>query len=89
MCLLFTALFTQASDKPNIVFILIDDLSHYGVSAYGAVELNSTQGFFDPFRSPRRKSTDWLKKGPSGQRIRLPDLRAHPSRPDDRDEQPS
>ena len=37
-----------ADKRPNIVFILIDDLSHYGVSAYGAVELNSTQGFFDP-----------------------------------------
>jgi arylsulfatase A-like enzyme len=36
------------AERPNVVFILIDDLSHYGVSAYGGVELNSTQGYFDP-----------------------------------------
>lgn len=37
----------QGSTKPNVVFILIDDLSHYGVSAYGATTLNSEQGFFE------------------------------------------
>ena len=37
----------QGSTKPNVVFILIDDLSHYGVSAYGARTLNSEQGFFE------------------------------------------
>lgn len=39
---------TSANEKPNVVFILIDDLSHYGVGAYGATQINSTQGFFDP-----------------------------------------
>ena len=29
------------------MFILIDDISHYGVSAYGAKQLNSTEGFFE------------------------------------------
>jgi arylsulfatase A-like enzyme len=33
----------SATEQTNVVFILIDDLSHYGVSAYGATELNSTQ----------------------------------------------
>ena len=33
--------------KPNVVFILIDDMSHYGISAYGAKQLNSKQGFFE------------------------------------------
>lgn len=37
----------QAADRPNIVFILIDDISHYGVSAYGAKELTSTEGLFE------------------------------------------
>jgi arylsulfatase A-like enzyme len=42
------------TNKPNVVFILIDDISHYGVSAYGASLLNSEQlnhkgdPFFDP-----------------------------------------
>ncbi|MDU0355136.1 sulfatase-like hydrolase/transferase [Paraglaciecola aquimarina] len=33
-------------DKTNIVFILIDDLSHYGVTAYGANRLHSYDGEF-------------------------------------------
>jgi arylsulfatase A-like enzyme len=33
--------------KPNVVFILLDDMSHYGISAYGAKQLNSKQGFFE------------------------------------------
>ena len=37
----------QGTTKPNVVFILIDDISHYGVSAYGAKMLNSKQGFFE------------------------------------------
>ena len=37
----------QAADRPNVVFILIDDISHYGVSAYGAKQLNSTAGLFE------------------------------------------
>ena len=37
----------HGSRKPNVVLILIDDISHYGVSAYGAKQLNSTEGFFE------------------------------------------
>ena len=37
----------HGSRKPNVVFILIDDISHYGVSAYGAKQLNSTEGLFE------------------------------------------
>ena len=36
----------HGADRPNVVFILIDDISHYGVSAYGAKQLNSTEGLF-------------------------------------------
>ncbi len=32
--------------KPNIVLILIDDLSHYGVTAYGANRISSVHGLF-------------------------------------------
>ena len=39
----FTVQPLSATEQPNVVFILIDDLSHYGVSAYGATQLNSTQ----------------------------------------------
>ena len=41
----------SATEQTNVVFILIDDLSHYGVSAYGATQLNSTQvdSNSDPF----------------------------------------
>jgi arylsulfatase A len=39
----FTLQPLSATEQPNVVFILIDDLSHYGVSAYGATQLNSTQ----------------------------------------------
>ena len=55
LLVLFAGLSTHATDRPNVVLILIDDLSHYGVSAYGAVELNSTQGFFDsvPVATPQ------------------------------------
>ncbi|MDZ8120331.1 sulfatase-like hydrolase/transferase [Pontiella agarivorans] len=44
-----------ASEKPNVVFILIDDLSHYGITAYGANRISSTQGFFKnvEFETPR------------------------------------
>lgn len=42
-------------EKPNIVLILIDDLSHLGVSSYGGVEVNSTRGLFSgyPTGTPR------------------------------------
>jgi arylsulfatase A len=40
---------------PNVVLILIDDLSHYGITAYGADKIGSTQGLFEPvkFATPR------------------------------------
>jgi len=40
-----SALPLHGDKRPNVVFILIDDISHYGVSAYGAKQLNSTEGF--------------------------------------------
>lgn len=45
----------QGTTQPNVVFILIDDISHYGISAYGAKQLNSEQGFFDsvPVATPQ------------------------------------
>ncbi|EWH08959.1 sulfatase [Catenovulum agarivorans DS-2] len=37
---------TKAHSNPNVVLILIDDLSHYGVTAYGANKLHSYDGEF-------------------------------------------
>jgi len=42
--------------RPNVVFVLIDDLSHYGVTAYGgANRVTSNQGIFtnELFATPR------------------------------------
>jgi arylsulfatase A len=47
LTLLMSTLSLQAANRPNVVFILIDDISHYGVSAYGAQQLNSTEGLFE------------------------------------------
>ena len=47
LCGFIPVITSLASNKPNVVFILIDDISHYGVSAYGAKQLNSTEGFFE------------------------------------------
>ena len=47
LAILTSTLPLHGSRKPNVVFILIDDISHYGVSAYGAKQLNSTEGFFE------------------------------------------
>lgn len=47
LILLIAALSMHAAGRPNVVFILMDDLSHYGVSAYGAKELKSTAGLFE------------------------------------------
>lgn len=43
------------AQKPNVVLILIDDLGHYGVTAYGADRIGSTQGCFEDaeFSTPR------------------------------------
>lgn len=51
----FFATQLQAAEQPNVVFILIDDLSHYGVTAYGADRISSEQGFFTnvQFSTPR------------------------------------
>lgn len=42
-------------NKPNVVFFLIDDLGHYGVTAYGANRITSNQGYFTNavFATPR------------------------------------
>lgn len=52
---LFSGCKTQPLERPNIVLILIDDLSHYGVSSYGGVAINSAHGFFEglPTSTPR------------------------------------
>jgi arylsulfatase A-like enzyme len=36
----------NSKNKPNVVLILIDDLSHLGVTAYGADRLSSNHGLF-------------------------------------------
>ena len=43
------------AEQPNVVLILIDDLSHYGVTAYGANRISSIKGAFTnkPFSTPR------------------------------------
>ncbi|QDT67331.1 Arylsulfatase precursor [Planctomycetes bacterium MalM25] len=43
------------AQRPNVVFVLIDDLSHYGVSAYGSTEVSEKFGRFDrrPMSTPR------------------------------------
>lgn len=52
MTLASTALATAAQNEPapnrppNVVLILIDDLSHYGVSCYGADRIRSIRGWF-------------------------------------------
>ena len=52
----FCAVF--AEEKLNVVLILIDDINHYGISAYGANKVSSTQGFFEnvSFETPRMDS---------------------------------
>ena len=46
---------TGQSGRANVVLILIDDLSHYGLSAYGGVAVNSMRGLFEglPTSTPR------------------------------------
>ncbi|MCM2374591.1 sulfatase-like hydrolase/transferase [Aporhodopirellula aestuarii] len=43
------------TSRRNVVFILIDDLSHYGVTAYGANRISSAAGGFENivFQTPR------------------------------------
>lgn len=45
----------ESIEHTNVVLILIDDLSHYGVNAYGGVKINSALGRFEglPFSTPR------------------------------------
>ncbi|MEM6885460.1 MAG: sulfatase-like hydrolase/transferase [Verrucomicrobiota bacterium] len=49
-----------ASDKPNVILILLDDVSHYSVSAYGAEKISCDleRGPFEnvPFATPRMDS---------------------------------
>ena len=49
--LIILAVWTATADaanveRPNVVLILIDDLSHYGVTAYGADRLSEWSGLF-------------------------------------------
>ncbi len=37
------------AEQPNVVLILIDDLSHFGVGTYGGVKVNSTRGLFEGY----------------------------------------
>lgn len=57
LCLLVALVSTLVAkaDRPNVVFVLIDDLSHYGVSAYGSTEVSEKFGRFDrrPMTTPR------------------------------------
>jgi arylsulfatase A-like enzyme len=51
LCLIVLAVWTAAAgtanaERPNVVLILIDDLSHYGVTAYGADRLSEWSGLF-------------------------------------------
>ena len=43
------------SDSPNVVLILIDDLNHYGITAYGADRISEKSGLFtnQKFSTPR------------------------------------
>ena len=52
---LFLPVALQAEQKqPNVVLILIDDLSHYGVTAYGANRISERSGAFEnvTFQTP-------------------------------------
>ncbi len=44
-----------AAERLNVVLILIDDLNHYGVTAYGANRISEWSGLFEnrPFATPR------------------------------------
>ncbi len=41
------SIMAQKQAQPNVVFILIDDLSFFGVGAYGAKDVTSSQGHFE------------------------------------------
>jgi len=60
LALLLSAATTLAADKLNVVFILLDDVSHSSVSAYGAetMSCNSAHGSFAdlPFSTPHMDS---------------------------------
>lgn len=48
LCLLPFAVHAESpSSRTNVVLILIDDLSHYGVTAYGAERISSNHGLFE------------------------------------------
>lgn len=66
--LVYLSLAATATAKMNVVLILIDDLSHYGVSAYGAEKLGSVHGFFEdqPFETPQM---DRLAEGGAALRL--------------------
>lgn len=53
-CIAMTNVPADAADKPNVVLILIDDLSHFGVTAYGADSMSEITGLFKniPIETP-------------------------------------
>jgi arylsulfatase A-like enzyme len=55
--LLALTIHANAAKKPNVVLILMDDISHYSVSAYGAESIHCdhpTEPFENvPFATPR------------------------------------
>lgn len=55
----------KAPEQPNVVFILLDDVGEYLVSAYGAEKIGSTQGFFEDveFETPNidRLATEGMR----------------------------
>lgn len=55
LCLLSLLAGPAQADRPNVVLILIDDLSHYGVTAYGANRISEWSGKFtnQVFSTPR------------------------------------
>ncbi len=53
----------QVAERPNIVLILIDDLSHYGVSTYGGVAVNSAHGLFEGLPTSTPRIDDLAREG--------------------------
>ncbi|MEO0797256.1 MAG: sulfatase-like hydrolase/transferase [Verrucomicrobiota bacterium] len=51
----FTTVRKQAAERPNIIYIMADDLSHVGLSIYGATALLDVSNDFPetPFSTPR------------------------------------
>jgi hypothetical protein len=64
--------------RPNVVLILIDDLSHYGVTAYGADRIIEWSGLFESqkFSTPRK----WAPRNTLRSVVRHSGMGVHPFR---------